>query len=75
MVTLDRLVNVLGGYGVRLRYCPISRSTELSSVVLHEASASGGLRRAMALTLSARRAPTGLAVHRCRRRRAGSPRR
>ncbi len=36
MVTLDRLVNVLGGYGVRLRFCPISRSTELSSVVMHE---------------------------------------
>jgi len=36
MVTLDRLANVLGGYGVRLRSCPISRSTELSSVVVHE---------------------------------------
>jgi hypothetical protein len=39
MVTLDRLVNVLGGYGVRLRFCSLSRSTELSSVVLHEATA------------------------------------
>ena len=36
MVTLDRLVNVLGSYGVRLRFCPIPRSTELRSVVLHE---------------------------------------
>lgn len=39
MLTLDRLVNVLGGYGVRLRFCSISRATELSSVVLHEATA------------------------------------
>ena len=36
MVTLDRLVNVLGSYGVRLRLCPIPRSTELRSVVMHE---------------------------------------
>ncbi len=36
MVTLDRLVNVLGSYGVRLRFCPIPRSTELRSVILHE---------------------------------------
>ncbi|TQM33488.1 PucR family transcriptional regulator [Nocardia bhagyanarayanae] len=39
MVTLDRLVNVLGGYGVRLRSCSVSRATELSSVVLPEATA------------------------------------
>lgn len=39
MVTLDRLLNVLGGYGVRLLFCSISRTTELSSVVLHEATA------------------------------------
>jgi PucR C-terminal helix-turn-helix domain len=32
-------VNVLGGYGVRLRSCPISRSTELASVVMHEVAA------------------------------------
>ena len=38
MVTLDRLVNVLGSYGVRLRFCPIPRSTELRSVILHEAT-------------------------------------
>ncbi len=36
MVTLDRLVNVLGSYGVRLRFCPIPRSTELRSVVMYE---------------------------------------
>ncbi|CRZ17679.1 PucR family transcriptional regulator [Mycolicibacterium neworleansense] len=41
MVTLDRLINVLGGYGVRLRAPahgpgPASRSTELRSVVMHE---------------------------------------
>lgn len=38
MVTLDRLVNVLGSYGVRLRFCPVPRSTELRSVVMHEAT-------------------------------------
>ncbi|PQM46938.1 hypothetical protein C1Y40_02883 [Mycobacterium talmoniae] len=38
MVTLDRLVNVLGSYGVRLRFCSVPRSTELSSVVMHEAA-------------------------------------
>lgn len=41
MVTLDRLINVLGGYGVRLRrpadgHRPAPRSTELRSVVMHE---------------------------------------
>lgn len=36
MITLDRLINVLGGYGARLRYCPLSRSTELRSVALPE---------------------------------------
>ncbi|MCV7228049.1 PucR family transcriptional regulator [Mycolicibacterium komossense] len=36
MVTLDRLVNVLGGYGVRLRFCAVPRSTELRSVVMPE---------------------------------------
>lgn len=38
MVTLDRLVNVLGSYGVRLRFCSVPRTVELSSVVLHEAA-------------------------------------
>ncbi|BDB43170.1 MULTISPECIES: PucR family transcriptional regulator [Mycobacterium] len=37
MITLDRLVNVLGGYGVRLRWSSVPRSTELRSVVIHEA--------------------------------------
>ncbi|WP_019973104.1 CdaR family transcriptional regulator [Mycobacterium sp. 141] len=36
MITLDRLINVLGGYGVHLRYCSTPRSTELRSVVIHE---------------------------------------
>src|SRR5689334_25278144 len=36
MITLDRLVNVLGGYGVRLRRSSVPRSTELRSVVIHE---------------------------------------
>ncbi|TDQ00435.1 PucR family transcriptional regulator [Labedaea rhizosphaerae] len=39
MVRLDRLVNVLGGYGLRLVRCPVPRSTELGSVVLHEQTA------------------------------------
>ncbi|MGV0625612.1 PucR family transcriptional regulator [Mycolicibacter minnesotensis] len=38
MVTLDRLVNVVGSYGVRLRFCSIPRTTQLSSVVMHEES-------------------------------------
>ncbi|MEO6795321.1 MAG: helix-turn-helix domain-containing protein [Mycobacterium sp.] len=36
MVTLDRLVNVVGSYGVRLRFCSVPRTTTLSSVVMHE---------------------------------------
>lgn len=39
MITLDRLVNVLGGYGVRLRWSSLQRSTELRSVVIHEPTA------------------------------------
>lgn len=38
MVRLDRLVNVLGGYGVRLCCCPVPRSAEVRSVVLHDAT-------------------------------------
>ncbi|MEB3034127.1 PucR family transcriptional regulator [[Mycobacterium] nativiensis] len=38
MVTLDRLVNVVGSYGVRLRFCSVPRTTPLSSVVMHEAT-------------------------------------
>lgn len=36
MISLDRLINVLGGYGVRLRRSPVERSTVLRSVVLPE---------------------------------------
>ncbi|EHB58382.1 putative transcriptional regulator, PucR family [Mycolicibacterium rhodesiae JS60] len=36
MITLDRLVNVLGNYGARLRFCPIPRSTQLRSVAMPE---------------------------------------
>lgn len=36
MITLDRLVNVLGGYGARLGHCPVPRSTLLRSVALPE---------------------------------------
>jgi hypothetical protein len=39
MVRLDRLINVLGGYGLRLVRCPVPRSTELRGVVLHERTA------------------------------------
>jgi PucR C-terminal helix-turn-helix domain/GGDEF-like domain len=38
VITLDRLVNVLGSYGVRLRWSSVPRSTELRSVVIHEAA-------------------------------------
>ncbi|OBK25796.1 PucR family transcriptional regulator [Mycobacterium asiaticum] len=41
MITLDRLVNVLGSYGVRLRWASVPRSTELRSVVIHEATPNG----------------------------------
>lgn len=37
MITLDRLVNVVGGYGVAARLCGVPRSTELRSVVVPEA--------------------------------------
>ncbi|MFE7799569.1 PucR family transcriptional regulator [Nocardia sp. NPDC057440] len=37
MVTLDRLANVLGSYGIRLRLCSVPRSTQLRSVVIHGA--------------------------------------
>ena len=36
MIILDRLVNVLGDYGVRLNWSSVPRSTELRSVVIHE---------------------------------------
>ncbi|RJQ86851.1 PucR family transcriptional regulator [Amycolatopsis panacis] len=36
MVTLDRLVNVLGGYGARLCCCPVSREVALRDVVMDD---------------------------------------
>ncbi|MBW4716789.1 PucR family transcriptional regulator [Saccharothrix obliqua] len=38
MVRLDRLVNVLGGYGARLCCCPVSRDAELRGVVVRDAA-------------------------------------
>ncbi|MET8796977.1 helix-turn-helix domain-containing protein [Nocardia sp. NPDC004568] len=38
MVRLDQLVNVLGGYGVRLRCCPVSRATVIRSVAMFDAT-------------------------------------
>jgi hypothetical protein len=38
MVTLDRLVNVLGGYGTRLCCCPVSREIALRSVAMYDAT-------------------------------------
>ncbi len=38
MITLDRLVNVLGSYGVRLRWSSVPRSTELRTLAIHEAA-------------------------------------
>ncbi|WP_327151807.1 PucR family transcriptional regulator [Nocardia sp. NBC_01329] len=40
MVRLDHLVNVLGGYGVRLRCCPVSRATVIRSVAMFDATGS-----------------------------------
>lgn len=40
MVRLDHLVNVLGGYGVRLRCCPVSRATMIRSVAVFDATGS-----------------------------------
>ncbi|OBA81268.1 PucR family transcriptional regulator [Mycobacterium sp. 1164966.3] len=42
MITFDRLINVLGGYGVRLLWSAVPRSTELRSVVIHEPGAPTG---------------------------------
>ena len=38
MVRLDRLVNVLGGYGTHLYSSPVARDVELRSVVLYDAT-------------------------------------
>ena len=35
-MTLDRLANVLGGYGIRVRLGSVARSTPLHSVVIHD---------------------------------------
>ena len=42
MVTLDRLVNVLGGYGVAMRAGGVPRSTALRTAVIHEDRAAVG---------------------------------
>ncbi|OPX06096.1 CdaR family transcriptional regulator [Mycobacterium sp. AT1] len=54
MITLDRLVNVLGGYGVQLRVCPMPRSAELGSVVLHEVAVGGPVTGDVLLAVEAR---------------------
>ena len=41
MITLDRLVNVLGGYGVRSRLGTVARSAGLRSVVIPEPGVKG----------------------------------
>ena len=41
MITLDRLINVLGGYGVLARPGAVSRTAELRSVVIPEPGISG----------------------------------
>jgi hypothetical protein len=58
VVTLDRLVNVLGSYGVRLGNSAISRAAVLRSVVLHEATeASGPVIGDVLLAVGARSVP------------------
>ncbi|PKV90975.1 DNA-binding PucR family transcriptional regulator [Amycolatopsis echigonensis] len=44
MVTLDRLVNVLGGYGARLCCCPVAREAALRDVVMDDPADPRGLR-------------------------------
>ena len=53
MVTLDRLVNVLGGYGVRLCCCPVSRDVSLRDVVMHDPDEARGLRGDVYLAVGA----------------------
>ncbi|MDI5976166.1 PucR family transcriptional regulator, partial [Amycolatopsis magusensis] len=64
MVTLDRLVNVLGGYGVRLCCCPVSREVSLRDVVVHDPAESRELRGDVFLAVGAdsARAAVGLAA-------------
>ncbi|QGK72299.1 PucR family transcriptional regulator [Allosaccharopolyspora coralli] len=42
MVTLDRLINVLGGYGARLVCAPHGRAVRLLGVAVHDAGEFGG---------------------------------
>ncbi|WNV85190.1 helix-turn-helix domain-containing protein [Umezawaea sp. Da 62-37] len=60
MISLDRLVNVLGGYGVRLACCPISRSTELRSVVMREATDSQAVAGDVFLAVGAESVPAAV---------------
>ena len=53
MVRLDRLVNVLGGYGVRLCCCPVPRSAEVRGVVLHDATDTQAVRGDVLLAVGA----------------------
>jgi hypothetical protein len=56
VITLDRLVNVLGSHGVQMRSCAVPRSTELGSVVLHEAVGDATVTGDVLLAIGARSA-------------------
>jgi PucR-like helix-turn-helix protein/diguanylate cyclase with GGDEF domain len=60
VITLDRLVNVLGSHGVQMRSCAIPRSTELGSVVLHEAVGDATVTGDVLLAIGARSADEAL---------------
>lgn len=60
MITLDRLVNVLGSYGVRMLSCPIPRSVELGSVVLPEVASERTVTGDVLLGIGARSADEAL---------------
>lgn len=60
MVRLDHLVNVLGGYGVRLRCCPVSRSTMIRSVAVHDATGSQAAPGDIFLAVGARSVSTAV---------------
>ncbi len=53
MITLDRLANVLGGYGVRLHHCGVPRTAELRSVALPETVAGRVVRADVLLAVGA----------------------
>ncbi|WP_103355784.1 hypothetical protein [Amycolatopsis sp. CA-128772] len=53
MVTLDRLVNVLGGYGVRRCCCPVSRDVPVRDVVVRDPGESRELRGDVYLAVGA----------------------